>query len=275
MQTLPDHEMKRLRALLQAHSLDEHRDAILREARPAISLFVDQVVERGRRMPMDRYPIGTNRFGGLPDLPAGMEWPAQNNEPLTFILQLALSALPALPANPLPPGGMLWLFQGRDLQDELTARIIWKDCEPSKCMRRKAAAATDAIDFREYDPFGIDAVPGTDFPPADQHDDRPTLSGSLPESYFDFLARARDPHFDRREASGYPYHWHYLGQLLGVTSTHLQRDGRARWQRLLSLNDNPMTDFSTLVDTAALHYMIEGHQQPWAHFDPVLVASAV
>jgi hypothetical protein len=275
MHTLPDREMQRLRTLLHEHSLDEHGDAILGEARPAISLFVDQVMERDRRIPMDRYPIGTSRFGGWPDLPAGLEWPAQNNEPLTFILQLALSSLPALAGTPLPASGMLWLFQSRDLQDELTARIIWKDCEPSKCIRRNPVAAPDAVDFREYDPFGIDAVTATDFPPTDQHDSRPALGGSLPESYFDFLVRARDPHFDRREASGYPYHWHYLGQLLGVTSTHLQRDGRAHWHRLLSLNDNPMTDFSTLADAAPLHYMIEGRQRPWAHFDPVLVASAV
>jgi hypothetical protein len=273
MHTLPDHETKRLLALLHEHSLDAHRDAILREARPAISLFVDEVMERDRRVPMDGYPLGTSRFGGWPDLPAGMECPAENNEPLTFILQLALSSLPVLSDSPLPSSGMLWLFHGRDSQDELKARIFWRDCEPSKCVRRKPAAAPDAIDFREYDPFGIEAVPGTDFPPADQQDDRPKLSGSLPESYFDFLARARDPHVGRRKASGYPYHWHYLGQLLGVASPHLQRDGRAHWHRLLSLNDNPMTDFSTLVDTAPLHYMVEGSRKPWTDFDSVLVAS--
>jgi hypothetical protein len=264
-----------LRALLVEHGIADDHETILGEAQPAISLFLSEVVERDERTPPDGYRIGTHRFGGQPDLPVGVTWPAENGEPFTFVLQLALASLPAIPESPLPTHGMLWLFQG-GLDDEKgpKARVLWKDCIPSKCVRQRPPT-THSTSFREYAPFGIETIAASDLPPVDSHDRRPMPHGDLPESYFDFVTRARDPHFDRHAASEYPWHWQYVGQLLGVTPPRLPNEGGARWRRLLSLSENPITDFSTLIDAEPLHYVIDAHEKTWTRFDSVMLANTL
>ncbi len=40
-------------------------------------------------------PGGFSRLGGLPDLPAGVDWPSWKGEPLAFLAQIAIAELPA------------------------------------------------------------------------------------------------------------------------------------------------------------------------------------
>lgn len=273
MPGLPDRELARLRTLLVQHGIHDEHEEILREARPAISLFLSEIVERDARIPGSQYPVGTHRFGGQPDLPTGLAWPVENGEPLSFVLQMALGSLPAIAESPLPATGMLWFFQNSpDAPEGMKARVIWKDCDPSDCARQSAPDG-EFPGLEQYEPFGIEALAATDFPPADSHDNRPKPHGDLPEGYFDFVTRARDPQFDRRATTEYPWHWHYVGQLLGVTSKNLTRKRRGHWRRLLSLNENPITDFRTLIDGTPLHYLIDARDEVWTHFDSVIVAS--
>ncbi|WP_438432724.1 YwqG family protein [Gorillibacterium sp. sgz500922] len=60
--------------------------------------------------------IGASRIGGDPDLPAGMEWPADSaGTSMTFLAQLRLSdLLPHDDTNRLPATGMLYFFVGLD-----------------------------------------------------------------------------------------------------------------------------------------------------------------
>jgi hypothetical protein len=119
MKNLPAAELKRLRTQLHKLGLDEQHEAILSEAQPAVSLFAAEVTERDKRLPLERIPVGASRFGGVPDLPGGTQWPEGNSEPLTFILQLSLPSLPAVPDSPLPSKGMLWLFHGTSTADDV------------------------------------------------------------------------------------------------------------------------------------------------------------
>jgi hypothetical protein len=62
--------------------------------------------------PTDSAPaLGASRFGGLPDLPAGQEWPRGSQHPLTFLVQINCRETAALDAeHALPSQGMLYFF---------------------------------------------------------------------------------------------------------------------------------------------------------------------
>lgn len=56
-------------------------------------------------------PIGVSKFGGKPDLPAGVDWPHCNDAPLSFICQIDLSSVAKNPiAGRLPSEGLLSFF---------------------------------------------------------------------------------------------------------------------------------------------------------------------
>lgn len=57
-------------------------------------------------------PLGATRFGGLPDLPPGSDWPVSPNDaPLSFLAQIALGDVAAA-AGPILPAGLLSFFAG-------------------------------------------------------------------------------------------------------------------------------------------------------------------
>ena len=56
-------------------------------------------------------PAGSSRLGGEPDLPAGINWPAWKNVPMSFIAQVNLADLASFgPAQDLPKSGLLSFF---------------------------------------------------------------------------------------------------------------------------------------------------------------------
>ena len=56
-------------------------------------------------------PPGVSRMGGVPDLPAGVTWPAWKNAPLSFVAQVNLADLANFaPALDLPKSGVLSFF---------------------------------------------------------------------------------------------------------------------------------------------------------------------
>jgi uncharacterized double-CXXCG motif protein len=61
--------------------------------------------------PVSRLAVGRSRFGGLPDLPRGSDWPSRQGAQLDFLLQVNLAELTrVLPESPLPKAGWLWFF---------------------------------------------------------------------------------------------------------------------------------------------------------------------
>jgi uncharacterized protein YwqG len=57
------------------------------------------------------FRLGESKFGGLPHLPAGFEWPVYNGKPLAFIAQFNLADVAAYDTgNKLPREGILHFF---------------------------------------------------------------------------------------------------------------------------------------------------------------------
>ncbi len=56
-------------------------------------------------------PLGASRLGGVPDFPAGVDWPRFEGQPLNFLCQLDLAEIQALgPFDDLPDSGWLLFF---------------------------------------------------------------------------------------------------------------------------------------------------------------------
>ncbi len=62
--------------------------------------------------PDDLQRLGNSRLGGCPDLPVGAEWPAEDGQLYTFLLQVDLASVPRFGDGPLPAGGRVYLFLG-------------------------------------------------------------------------------------------------------------------------------------------------------------------
>jgi uncharacterized protein (TIGR02996 family) len=93
-----------LMAKLRATALAPLANTILALAQPAITLGYE-------RAPEHVLAVGSSKFGGRPDLPAGAKWPEYEDEPLTFLAQFNLADLRASPvARELPAAGLLSLF---------------------------------------------------------------------------------------------------------------------------------------------------------------------
>jgi hypothetical protein len=73
--------------------------------RPAVRI-------ESRRIALEELAIGASRFGGSPDVPDDLEWPAnRHGEPLAFLAQINLrKAAGRSPLSELPADGWLWIF---------------------------------------------------------------------------------------------------------------------------------------------------------------------
>jgi hypothetical protein len=100
--------------LIDHHGLSAQQKLLLEAVRPAITI---QLAEAGPGA------TGQSRIGGLPDLPASIEWPdAAADTLMSFILQIDLAELPVFQDNPLPHRGMLYLFL--DEQDYTADQLL-------------------------------------------------------------------------------------------------------------------------------------------------------
>ena len=100
---------------LHALGLTDRRDALLGLARPTVMLSPKPA--KGKAL-----PVGGSRFGGLPDLPQGVAWPAWDKGPLGFLAQINLADLHGtLAGRDLPPRGLLSFFVFNDAEEGMPA----------------------------------------------------------------------------------------------------------------------------------------------------------
>lgn len=130
---------------------------LARFARLTVAAAVKQAPSQSR--------LGTSRLGGLPDLPAGTDWPAIDGEPLSFILQIDLGAVPRRTRGMLPASGLLSLFLGRN---ESTTRIEHRLLLSRRVGLRPCRPPGDAA-FRDantgvLEPFDLQLQPGLSLP---------------------------------------------------------------------------------------------------------------
>lgn len=86
-------------------------------------------------------PLGTSKFGGVPDLPPQFSYPLFDQNPLSFVAQINLRALKQYPiASVLPADGILYFFYREDFEnypqqpDEW--RVLYYEGELSQLRRR-------------------------------------------------------------------------------------------------------------------------------------------
>jgi uncharacterized protein (TIGR02996 family) len=93
--------------------LGKHRSAIMALAKPAVALVTHTPC------PEKKLRIGATKFGGLPSLPRGTEWPRCEGGPLQFLAQFDLAEVhQTLAGRALPPSGLLSFFMYHNYPDD-------------------------------------------------------------------------------------------------------------------------------------------------------------
>jgi hypothetical protein len=112
----PAHKQQRaeLVGLLKEHELAAKADVLIR----------DGWVMRATRVEETALPLGGTRLGGLPDLPAGVGWPAIGDRSLSFAAQVRLSEVSA--HGLLPKSGLLSFFVLDEWADQETPGYLEK-----------------------------------------------------------------------------------------------------------------------------------------------------
>jgi uncharacterized protein (TIGR02996 family) len=114
--------------------LVDHKEALLTFARPAVVFSLTPADKK-------RVPIGASRFGGRPDLPAGLAWPTapppgppyrpRQPQPLVFIGQFRLADfLTTQAGRELPREGLLSFFVVDDSEGNVVGNESWEGVQP-------------------------------------------------------------------------------------------------------------------------------------------------
>lgn len=110
-------------------------------SQPSIRLYTTPAAEAALH-------VGASRIGGVPDLPAGVNWPEWKGKPQSFIAQIRLDEVHQYDTNGLlPPHGMLWFFYDASQQtfgdsstDSGGWRVLFTDGDLSKLQQANAPA---------------------------------------------------------------------------------------------------------------------------------------
>ena len=112
--------------------------------------------------------LGQAKLGGLPDLPAGVDWPTWNKVPLGFIAQIHLNELSAEPGEPaLPPAGWLYFFYDGRQQvygDKPDDRGAWQVIYQPDGPLSRAAAPSSLPDESRFKACAVTVAAETTLP---------------------------------------------------------------------------------------------------------------
>jgi hypothetical protein len=114
--------------------LGHHWNDLKRIVSPSI-LLTSIPIKEGEEL-----PIGISKLGGLPDLPAGMQWPEKDGILLEFIGQFRLDELASYDDDKqLPDSGMLYFFFDGMLTDYIKGKT------PDRCKVIRYFAVDDSL----------------------------------------------------------------------------------------------------------------------------------
>jgi uncharacterized protein (TIGR02996 family) len=213
-------------------------DEILRSLRPAVSLVV------GEAAPLETFPIGTTRVGGLPDLPVGMEWPqfpASSNVTdasgfFQFLLQIDLAEVRGTFADGLlPESGLLCFFHSPMAREPDAPPVVYY-FPPGTPLRRYAPPSPKPASFDDT----VEVDVSRTLTLADSLQSWKELPGGkngepdidyLAEGYYD--QRASGDWFCTRCPGGYEHPWIAEGIVEDLTGHlklfELSHDGNLSW----------------------------------------------
>lgn len=130
-----------LREEMRKSGLDAYFDALAPLAKNSIRIALDVQDDKD-------IPIGVSKFGGCPDLPAGVEWfRTGSGTPMTFLAQINFAETAAYDLdNKLPKKGRLYIFYdcsedgipwGCDPEDSDAWNVIFYDGDTALLSRRE------------------------------------------------------------------------------------------------------------------------------------------
>jgi uncharacterized protein YwqG len=126
VETGPHSDADTIRRIFERHGGVEIWPEVEKLVRPGITITA--VWAKGRPK---RQPIGTSRFGGVPDMPAGEPWPTRQGVPMEFVAQIDCGDVGPLSNGLLPGAGHLFFFRSTqwafsDMSKEC-CRVIYAD----------------------------------------------------------------------------------------------------------------------------------------------------
>lgn len=130
---------KNLESLIETCGLNQLRDALLSQAKLAVTLAPSI-------KSADALRAGQSKLGGRPDAPSNFVWPTKGDKPLSFIAQINLAEIPAMANCPLPVAGLLSFFYnnevwGFDPKDKGGFQVFYFENEASKFKEFQPPAA--------------------------------------------------------------------------------------------------------------------------------------
>lgn len=126
-----------LTELIQKHKLTRLYSELLGLATDTIELSTAPIAA-------ESLPVGSSKFGGLPDLPQDVDWPQFKGRYLTLVAQINLAELnEAVTDDRFPHAGILYFFYdleswGFDPADRGSARVIHVEGDLTRLNRREA-----------------------------------------------------------------------------------------------------------------------------------------
>lgn len=197
-----------------ALGLDKYRTHLSRIARPSVEILVAKTPPT----------IGCSKFGGMPDLPAGFEWPQHKLGPYRFIGQFHLGDLPAGPLC-LPETGLLSFFYAHDDNGE----SFWGDPDYVRAYRFDRLDALGPVAPPEAVRFGATTTLsfqlGADVPPWPWDDaaiEQWPINETQRDAYWELRCKL---HPSGRYLGGYPFN----------TSLAYDPTPSPEWRSLLTL----------------------------------------
>jgi uncharacterized protein YwqG len=146
--------VKEIRQLLEAKGLGRIADVVEAAQKPSI-----------RFSPGENVECAGTHLGGRPNLPLDIEWPRWQEQPLAFLAQIDLGALPIIETFPLPRQGSLFFFHmagedppwGFDPQDRGSAAVKYSPLPLQNCELRPFP--DDLEEERQYRTLSMAAEP--------------------------------------------------------------------------------------------------------------------
>ena len=219
---------------------------------------------------------GLSRLGGLPVMPAEIEWPQWKDKPQAFLAQLDLSEIHGALASFLPASGFLYFFYdqdqsiwGFDPQDAAGWRVCYCEGDLMGIVERSApeGLSKDSI-YRpkRVAPCLIDTLPDSQsLPPADWDWDRDGDSyfqlrsapfrGQPPHQMFGYASPVQDDDMERQ--CQFVSNGIYLGNAEGYKDPRIPalEAGAADWKLLLQLDSDDDTGWMW-GDAGTLYFWI-------------------
>jgi uncharacterized protein YwqG len=227
----------------------------------------------------EQMPIGVSKIGGLPDLPAGTEWPRWNGVPLAFIAQLnMIDATKYDWTGSLPTTGLLYFFYdarqetwGFDPKDRESWRVLFFD--DGRRVLQRAQRPEDLPEHTDFAPCRLEFSAELTLPPWDSGClEQLKLSDEEIDRYFELLEKVSGEGGVIHRLLGHPdqiqgemqlqcqltFHGLYTGNSTGYEDPRAAElePGAADWLLLLQIDSDEKNAGMMWGDVGRLYFWI-------------------